>query len=100
MALVALNRTFVFEVMAGNTDFVRDVLVPAINNSNPGLVAVEAVIMHIRLVLPMLESEFHDPHLKINNFTSTVFGRIFLISCKGKGGGEDKGEGKGNYQGQ
>ena len=74
MALMALHWAFVFEIMARNADLVCDVLAPAVNNSDLGLVAVEAVVMRIRLVFPMLKPEFHDPHLEIDDFTAAVFG--------------------------
>ena len=55
MALLALNWAFVFKIVAWNADLVGNVLVPAINDTDFGLVAIEAIVMHIRLVLPMLE---------------------------------------------
>jgi len=72
MALMALNWTFVFKIMARNTYLVCNILAPPVNHSNLGLVAIETVIMHIILVLPMLKPEFHYPHLEIDDFTASV----------------------------
>jgi hypothetical protein len=73
MALMALNRSFIFKIMARDADLMCDFLVPAINDSDFGFVAVVAVIMRTCLVLPMLEPEFHNSHLEIDNFTATIF---------------------------
>ena len=99
MALMTLYRTFVFEVMARNTDLVRNILAPSVNNTYLGLVAIEAIVMHICLVFPMLEPEVHYPHLKIYDFRPKVFRWFSFNCCKGNASKEDHGEGKGNDQG-
>jgi hypothetical protein len=81
VALGALNRAFGFEVMARDADLVRHFLVPAVNDTDLGLVAVEAVIMYTRLVLPMLEPKFHDPHFEIDVFSAAIFGWL----CQNRG---------------
>jgi hypothetical protein len=94
MALMALNWAFIFEIMARDAYLVCNIFPPAFNDSNLGLVAVVAVIMYISLVPPMLEPEFHVPHLYIDNLTARIFGFIFLFCCKDYGAGEDKAEGE------
>jgi hypothetical protein len=100
MALVALNWAFVFKFVARDAGFMGELFTPALNLSNFALVTIEALNMLIRLVFPMLEPEVHDPHLEVDDFRATVYGWFFILCCKGKGAGEDKGEGEGNYQGK
>ena len=95
MALMALNWAFAFKFMARDAGFMGELFTPAVNLSSFGLVAIEALDMFIRLVFPMLEPEFHDPHLEIDDFRATVYGWIFLLCSKSKCAGENKGTGKG-----
>jgi hypothetical protein len=76
MALVTLNRTFIFQVMAWNAGLVGDILAPSVNYTNLASMAIKAIIMYTRLVFPMIELEFHYPHLESNYFTAPILRRI------------------------
>jgi hypothetical protein len=42
---------------------------------------VKALVVQARLVLPVLEREYHDPHFEVDYFWAIVFWRISQNRC-------------------
>jgi len=89
MALLALNRAFFLEIMARDADGVRGLFTPTVNLAGPLLpMAVKTLIVQLRLVLPVLEREYHDPHFEVDYFWAAVFRRLCQNRCSPSGDGQ------------
>ncbi len=96
MALMTLHGPFAFQVMACDADFVGSLFSPIIYLSQPRFMAVEAVLVHIRLVLPVIEGEDHDPHFEVNDFWPPVF-RGIRICGRGDSDNRTSGDKQSNF---
>lgn len=89
MTPLALDRSVLVQVMAGNAEFVCNLLAPLVYFVSICFMAVKAFIFLGLLVFPVLERELHDSHFKIDDFRANIF---WFISMDQRAGYHSKGE--------